>query len=58
MKKLILVTVDTDKEDNYLADALSAKIVFRLRNFVPGEPDELVRLAVENMVVIDMKELT
>jgi hypothetical protein len=57
MKKLILVTVDTDKENDYLADALSVELVFKLRPFVPGETAELVKLRGEEVTVLDFKDL-
>jgi hypothetical protein len=55
--KLILITVDTDKDPNWLADALSAEVVLKLRPFVPGETAELLKLKAEGVSVIDLGDL-
>ena len=51
MKKLILVTVDTNKEDDYLEDMLAGELTLKLRPFVPGETAELVKLKVIKLKV-------
>ena len=56
-KKLILITVDTDKDNDYLADALRVDLTFKLRPFVPGETAELVTLRGEQVSVMDLKDL-
>jgi hypothetical protein len=56
-KKLLLITVDTDKDDDYLEDALHVELVLKLRPFVPGETAELVKLRAGNLVVIDVDGL-
>jgi hypothetical protein len=57
VKKLILLTVDTGLEDDYLQDALYAELVVKLRPFVPGETAELHKLRATNLVVIDVGKL-
>lgn len=58
MKKLILVTVDTDRDDAFLEDMLSGELNLKLRPFVPGETAELVKLkALEVKVVATTRDL-
>ena len=57
MKKMIIVTVDTDKDSDWIADALSVELVLKLRPFVPGETAELLKLKAECVSVMDLKDL-
>jgi hypothetical protein len=52
--KLLLITVETDKDNDYLADALVAELTLKLRPFVPGETAELLKLKAECISVIDL----
>lgn len=55
--KLILITVDTDKDCDYLADAVSVEITFKLRPFVPGETAELLKVKAEGISVLELGDL-
>jgi hypothetical protein len=57
VRKLILLTVDTDLGDDYMEDALFAELVLKLRPFVPGETAELHKLRASHLVVIDVERL-
>ena len=57
MKKLILITVNTEKENAYLEDALRVELTLKLRPFVPGETAELLKLSVKSMVVLNADEV-
>jgi hypothetical protein len=57
-RKLIMVTVDTDKEDAWLEDCLSGYLTLKLRPFVPDETAELVTLPVRRVIVAgDVEDL-
>lgn len=55
--KLILLTVETDKDNDYLADALSAEVVFKLRPFVPGDIAKMLRLKATGVSVVELGDL-
>ncbi len=53
MKKLILLVVDTDKDNTYLEDAVSIELTLKLRPWLSGETAEMLKLTGESMVVLD-----
>jgi hypothetical protein len=52
VKKLILVTVDTNKDDAFLEDMLAGELTLKLRPFVPGDTAELVKLKALKVKVV------
>jgi hypothetical protein len=57
MKNLILITVNTEKENAYLEDAVGVELVLKLKPFVPHETAELLKLSVRSMVVLNADEV-
>jgi hypothetical protein len=56
MRKLLLIAVETDKNNDYLADALSVEVTLKLRPFVPNETVELLKLKGLDIAVLDQKD--